>query len=69
MTTVNGFPMHGLMEPDDAARIILTRLEKRPVRIAFPGRMYAAARLGGLLPAGFPARMLARNYARKQRSK
>ena len=66
MTTVNGFPMHGLMEPDDAARIILTRLQKRPVRIAFPWRMYAAARFGGLLPAGFPARMLARNNARKQ---
>jgi hypothetical protein len=44
-------------------------LEKRPVRIAFPWRMYAAARFGGLLPAGFPARMLARNYARQQRSR
>jgi NAD(P)-dependent dehydrogenase (short-subunit alcohol dehydrogenase family) len=69
MTTVNAFPMHGLMEPDEAARIILGRLKKRPVRIAFPWRMYAAARFGGLLPAGFPARMLARNYARQQRSR
>ena len=68
MTTVNGFPMHGLMEPDEAARIILARLRRHPTRIAFPWRMYAAARFGGLLPAGFPARMLARNNARKQRS-
>jgi NAD(P)-dependent dehydrogenase (short-subunit alcohol dehydrogenase family) len=65
MTTINDFPMHGLMTPDRAAEIILQRLEKCPTRIAFPWRMYAAARLGGLLPAGFPARMLIRNFLRR----
>jgi short-subunit dehydrogenase len=65
MSALNGYPMHGLMEPCDAARRIAVRLEGRPVRIAFPWRMMVAARFGGLLPAGFPARMLARNFARK----
>ena len=67
LTAINGFDMHGLMEPAEAARIIRKHLEKRPVRLGFPWRMVVAAKLGGLLPAGFPARMLARNHARKLR--
>jgi NAD(P)-dependent dehydrogenase (short-subunit alcohol dehydrogenase family) len=66
LSAMNGYPMHGLMEPEEAARIILKRLSTAPVRLGFPWRMVAAAKFGGLLPAGFPARMLARNHARKQ---
>jgi NAD(P)-dependent dehydrogenase (short-subunit alcohol dehydrogenase family) len=69
LTEINKFPMHGLMEPDYAARFILRRLETAPVRLAFPWRMVMAARFGGLLPAGFPARMLARNHARKMENR
>ena len=65
MSAING-SMHGLLEPEEAADIIIRQLAKRPVRMVFPWRMYAAARFGGLLPAGFPARMLARKHARQQ---
>ena len=67
LTSINGFAMHGLMEPEDAARIILRRLPSSGARMSFPWRMAAAARFGGMLPAGFPARMLARDYARRSR--
>ena len=65
LSELNAYPMHGLMEPEYAARVIARRLEKRPVRLAFPWRMMAAAKFGGMLPAGFPARTLARNFDRK----
>ncbi len=68
MTELNRYDMHGLMEPEFAARTILRRLEARPVRLGFPARMVWAAKLGGLMPAGFPARMLARNYAKRKRA-
>jgi NAD(P)-dependent dehydrogenase (short-subunit alcohol dehydrogenase family) len=67
LTSINDFTMPGLMEADYAARTIVRRLRKAPVRLAFPWRMVLAAKFGGLLPAGFPARMLARNYARAHR--
>ena len=59
---------HNLMAVDEAARIIVRRLRGKPVRLAFPWRMVMAARFGGLLPAGFPARMLARGNRRRKRA-
>ncbi len=67
LTNLNEFPLRGLMEPDYAAGVILRRLEKTPVRLAFPWNMVLGARIGGMLPAGFPARMLARNFARRMK--
>jgi NAD(P)-dependent dehydrogenase (short-subunit alcohol dehydrogenase family) len=65
LTSINECSMHGLMEPSEAARIIQRRLAKAPARLAFPLGMVLAARFGGLLPAGFPARMLERDYRRR----
>lgn len=48
MTDRNDFPMPFLMAPEDAADIILSRMEKRPLRIVFPGRLYWLLRLMNL---------------------
>jgi NAD(P)-dependent dehydrogenase (short-subunit alcohol dehydrogenase family) len=66
LSSQNAYPMHGIMEPEEAAEIILRKLRAGPVRLGFPWRMVMAAKFGGLLPAGFPARMLARSYARRR---
>lgn len=50
MTDVNSFPMPMLMEVEEAADIIKTRLRNNPARIAFPFPVYAAAWLLGVLP-------------------
>jgi len=46
----NDFPMPMRWSVDRAARHIATRLERRPLEIAFPGPFIAALRLLGLLP-------------------
>lgn len=60
MTAVNGYRMPLMMEADRAAAIIARGLEKGPVRLCFPLRVYAAAALPGLLPAGLAQFLLRR---------
>ena len=63
MTAINHFPMSGLMEPDEAARIILRGIAAGRVRLAFPWRMAVASRFGAMLPAGSAAWFLSRRLA------
>jgi short-subunit dehydrogenase len=60
MTARNPFPMPLLMEPEDAARRILTGLLAGRSRVVFPRRLYWAARAFGALPAGLRNRLLMR---------
>ena len=55
MTAINHFPMSGLMEPDEAAQVILRGIAAGRVRLAFPWRMAMAARIGAMMPAGSAA--------------
>lgn len=64
MTARNAFHMPLLMPADRAARIVLAGLAKNSGRIAFPLRMYAAARLLAALP-GFAIDPLLRRLPRK----
>lgn len=45
MTARNRFPMPFLMSPEDAARVITTKLERRPFTINFPRRLTWILRL------------------------
>ncbi len=55
MTAINHFPMSGLMQPDEAARVILGGIAAGRLRLAFPWRMALAARIGAMMPAGSAA--------------
>ncbi len=50
MTAGNDHAMPGLMQPDEAARIILRGVAAGRRRIAFPWWLQACARVGGMLP-------------------
>ncbi|MBR0668456.1 SDR family NAD(P)-dependent oxidoreductase [Roseomonas hellenica] len=50
MTARNAFPMPLLMDAEDAARRTLDGIARGRVRIAYPRRLYAMARLIGALP-------------------
>jgi short-subunit dehydrogenase len=52
MTARNAFPMPWLMTPETAAARTLAGLAARRLRIAYPRRLYALARLVGALPPG-----------------
>jgi NAD(P)-dependent dehydrogenase (short-subunit alcohol dehydrogenase family) len=52
MTAQNAFPMPWLMTPEQAAARTLEGLAARRLRIAYPRRLYALARLVGALPPG-----------------
>lgn len=58
MTDRNPFPMPFLMEPEKAARIIVSGLARNHARIAFPWPLYAAVRMLGALPTGLRGRLL-----------
>lgn len=58
MTDRNSFPMPFLMEPEKAARFVVSRLARNRARIAFPWPVYAAVRTLGALPAGLRDRLL-----------
>ncbi|MCC7427124.1 MAG: SDR family NAD(P)-dependent oxidoreductase [Alphaproteobacteria bacterium] len=60
MTSVNPYPMPGLMGAERAARIIRRGLARGRVRIAFPWFMYAAVRLLGALPPWIALPLFAR---------
>lgn len=60
MTAGNGFPMPGLMEPEEAARRILRAVARGRVRSAFPWWMGINGRIGSLLPAGSMGALLGR---------
>lgn len=68
MTEINPFTMRWLMEPEDAARVILRGMAAGRIRVAFPWRMALSARIGSILPAGAAAFMLARRMARLDRA-
>lgn len=58
MTDRNPFPMPFLIEPEKAARIIVSGLAQNKARIAFPWPLYAAVRTLGALPTGLRDRLL-----------
>lgn len=64
MTAGYQFPMPGLMDADRAARIILRGIAAGRVRVTFPWYMGALAHIGGLLPPGLIARIVARHRGR-----
>lgn len=66
LTAGNRFAMPGLLEPEDAARQLLTRAGRGAELIVLPRRMGALARLLGLLPAAWHDRLL-RAQPRKPR--
>ena len=57
MTAPNTFPMPLLMEPEDAARRTLSGITRGGARVAFPWPLYAAARIGGVLPPAWLSRL------------
>ena len=60
LTARNPFPMPLLMEPERAAVLIRTGLERKRPQIAFPWPSLLAARMIAALPAGLADRWLAR---------
>ncbi len=64
MTAGNDHAMPGLMQPDEAARIILRGVAAGRQRIAFPWWLQACARLGGMLPPALVARLVGLRAAR-----
>nr|MCU0889700.1 SDR family NAD(P)-dependent oxidoreductase [Rubritepida sp.] len=52
MTAENPFPMPFLMDPETAAQRSFAGLERGALRIVYPRRLYALARLAGALPPG-----------------
>ncbi len=64
MTGNNDFPMPGLMDAEDAAKIILRAVQKGRTRITFPWYMGVIGRLTALLPPRLFA-MLADRHVRK----
>lgn len=64
MTAGNEHAMPGLMQPDEAARIILKGVAAGRRRIAFPWWLQACARFGGLLPPALVGRIVGLRAAR-----
>ena len=60
MTAPNKFAMPGLMDTDEAARLILRGIEARRRRIVFPWWVAAAARAFDLLPLRMTEMLMAR---------
>jgi short-subunit dehydrogenase len=60
MTAVNPFPMPWLMTPEAAARRTLEGIAAGKLRIAYPRRLYAIARVVGALPPLWRAALLGR---------
>ena len=60
MTADNPFPMPWLMTPEDAARRTLNGIAAGKLRIAYPRRLYAIARIVGALPPLWRAALLGR---------
>jgi len=58
MTAVNDFPMPFLMEPEQAARRTLDGIAAGRLRIVYPRRLYAIARIVGALPPAWRNRLL-----------
>lgn len=58
MTAVNEFPMPFLMEPEEAARRTLDGIAAGRLRIVYPRRLYAMARIVGALPPAWRNRLL-----------
>jgi short-subunit dehydrogenase len=50
LTDRNDFPMPFLVEPDEAARIIVEGLEARKFEIVFPRRMAVLMKLARIMP-------------------
>lgn len=59
MTARNAFPMPFLMTPERAAERTLAGIAAGKVRVVYPRRLYAAARLVGALPPGWRAALMA----------
>ena len=53
MTDANAFPMPWLMTPEEAARRTLRGIAAGRLRIVYPRRLYALARIVGALPPGW----------------
>lgn len=53
-------PMPQLLDPDDVARLVVARLEKRPREIVLPRALAAGARAFGALPASLRETLWAR---------
>lgn len=64
MTAANDFPMPGLMDADQAARLILRGVAAGRRRIVFPWWMAAGARLVDLLPLAISEAIVARQPAK-----
>jgi short-subunit dehydrogenase len=65
LTAANPFPMPLIMPPERAAAIIRRGLDRRRARIAFPLRLYLAARLIAALPPAWVDGHLARLPAKE----
>lgn len=60
ITDRNAFPMPGLMEPEQAARLTLAGIRAGRLRIVYPWPLYAMSRVMGALPPGWRNRLLLR---------
>lgn len=65
MTARNPFPMPWLMTPDQAARRTLDGIAAGRVRVTYPRRLYALARLAGALPPAWRNAMMGRLPAKQ----
>ena len=59
MTAKNAFPMPWIMTPEEAARRTLLGISRGRLRVAYPRRLYALARIIGALPPEWRARLMA----------
>lgn len=60
ITDRNAFPMPGLMEPAQAARLTLAGIRAGRLRVAYPWPIYAISRITGAIPPGWRNRMMLR---------
>lgn len=67
ITDRNAFPMPGLMEPEQAARLTLAGIRAGKLRIVYPWPLYAMSRVTGALPPAWRNRLLMRLPAKKAR--
>ncbi|NKE44443.1 SDR family NAD(P)-dependent oxidoreductase [Roseomonas frigidaquae] len=58
MTERNPFPMPWLMTPEQAAARTLSGIAAGKLRVAYPRRLYALARIAGALPPGWRNRLM-----------
>ncbi|WP_421989458.1 SDR family NAD(P)-dependent oxidoreductase [Roseococcus sp.] len=66
MTAVNTFPMPFLLEPEQAAKRTLDGIAAGRLRIVYPWRLYAMARMVGALPPAWRNRLLSLAPAKPQ---